>query len=316
MKSASSVYGDRLTAYVELKRALGYQFEEQGVHLQAFDDYALRCGFTQPLTQEQVVAFASDDAASSPHKRARRYRAVRGFCEYLATFDSDVPRLDPKAVPQPRRSVKHIITDEELTRLLHKARHISALFPVRGVTLHAMIGLAASTGLRIGEVVRLDRVDVDLDTGTLLIRQTKFHKDRYVPAHASTLEVLRSYAAVRDSAFPGCRDPAFFITQWQRRFSKNTLQQAFCKVARQAGLRRPTGRGMSFHSLRHRFAVKRLVAWYQAGNDVQAMLPVLATYMGHVHFRDTAYYLTATAELLQCAAERYQRALGNWGAGE
>ncbi len=89
-----------------------------------------------------------------------------------------------------------------------------------------------------------------------------------------------------------------------------TLQVAFCEVARRAGLRGPKGGGMSFHSLRHRFAVKRLIAWYEAGVNVQAMLPVLATYMGHVQYTDTAYYLTATAELLELAAERYYQFLG------
>ena len=120
---------------------------------------------------------------------------------------------------------------------------------------------------------------------------------------------MRSYAAVRDSVFANCRDDAFFVTMCKGRFARNTLQQEFCKVARGAGLRAPKGRGMSFHSLRHRFAVKRLIAWYEAGVDVQAMLPVLATYMGHVQYTDTAYYLTATAELLELAAERYHRSL-------
>lgn len=123
-------------------------------------------------------------------------------------------------------------------------------------------------------------------------------------AHPSTLETLRRYAALRDASFPDCRDAAFFVTLRQRRFARNTLQQAVCKIARRAGLRGPTG--ISFHSLRHRFAVKRLIAWYEAGVDVQAMLPMLATYMGHVCYSDTAYYLTATPELLGLAAKRCQ----------
>ena len=50
--------------------------------------------------------------------------------------------------------------------------------------------------------------------------------------------------------------------------------------------------------------MRRLVAWYRAGASVQALLPALATYMGHVHYSSTAYYLTATAEMLGVAAER------------
>ncbi len=309
MTSFSSVYADPLCAYVALKRALGFQFERQVAHLQAFDEYLLQPGRCAPLSQEMVMAFATHDPSTSMNLRARRYQVVRGFCEYLATLDPRTPPLDPKALPRPSgRPAHHIISDEELARLLREARHVSQKHPVCGITLHTIVGLAASTGLRIGEVVRLDRADVDLATGVLLIRQTKFKKDRYVPTHPSTLETMRSYAALRDSTFPDGRDAAFFVTMRQRRFVRNTLQQAVCKIARRAGLRGPRGAGISFHSLRHRFAVKRLIAWYEAGVDVQAMLPMLATYMGHVRYSDTAYYLTATPELLGLAAERCERA--------
>ena len=309
MTSFSSVYADPLCAYVALKRALGFQFERQVAHLHAFDEYLLQQGRCTPLSQEMVIAFATHDPSTSMDLRARHYQVVRGFCEYLATLDPRTPPLDPKALPRPSgRPVRHIISDEELARLLREARHVSKKHPVRGITLQTIVGLAASTGLRIGEVVRLDKADVDLATGVLLIRQTKFKKDRYVPTHPSTLETMRSYAALRDSAFPGCRDAAFFVTMRQRRFVRNTLQQAVCKIARRAGLRGPKGEGVSFHSLRHRFATKRLIAWYEAGVDVQAMLPMLATYMGHVRYSDTAYYLTATPELMGLAAERCQAA--------
>jgi len=308
MKSFNSIIAQRLAAYVKLQRALGFQFERQVSGLRAFDAYLVQRGNPQPLTQELVVDFATADPSSSVENRARRYNVVRRFCEYLTTFDSQAPALDPKAMPRtnPRHPCR-IITDEELSRLLQEARQISQWYPIRGVTLQAMIGLAASTGLRISEVVRLDRSDVDLKTGVLLIGCTKFKKDRYVPTHPTTLSVLQSYAAVRDSICSECHDSAFFVTTLKRRFCRNTLQQSFREVAQRAGLRGPTGNGLSFHSLRHRFAVKRLVAWYKAGVDVQAMLPALATYMGHVHYSSTAYYLTATAELLGLAAERYNR---------
>ena len=56
--------------------------------------------------------------------------------------------------------------------------------------------------------------------------------------------------------------------------------------------------------LRHRFAVTRLAAWHRERVDVQACLPLLATYLGHSRYSDTAYYVTGTAELLGMAADR------------
>jgi len=308
MKSFTSIIGERLVSYIDLQRALGFQFERQVSVLRAFDSYLEKRGNPQPLTQELVVDFASADPSGSPDKQARRYNVIRRFCEYLATDEPQTPSLDPKLFP--RTNSPHpirIITDEELSRLLCEARRISQRHQMRGVTLEAMIGLAASTGLRIGEVVRLDRSDVDLKTGILSIRCTKFYKDRYVPTHPSTLSVLQSYAAVRDATYPECGDPAFFVTTLKTRFCCITLRQSFQEAAKRAKLRGATGKGISFHSLRHRFAVKRLVSWYSAGVDVQAMLPALATYMGHVHYSYTAHYLTATPELLGLVAERYNR---------
>ncbi|MER9940279.1 hypothetical protein [Mesorhizobium sp. M0088] len=57
-------------------------------------------------------------------------------------------------------------------------------------------------------------------------------------------------------------------------------------------------------SPRHRFAVTRLGLWHQQRADVQALLPLLATYLGHASYSDTAYYLTGSADLLAIAAER------------
>ena len=302
MSCFQSVFRESLASYIELRRGLGYRFDSEVNLLRAFDRYVHARGSTE-LTQELALEFATNHSSTSKNYRFERYRVVRQFSEYLAIFDPQTHFLDPKALPLSKtRARPYIYTEEELARLLCEAQQISSKNPVRGVTLHTMVGLAASTGLRIGEVV-------DLEAGTLWVRQSKFGKDRYVPVHSTTLEVLRRYSTIRDATFYSCDHPAFFLNMRKRRFCRNTVQQAFCKVARRAGLRGPKGRGPTFHSLRHCFAVNRLVTWYKAGLDVQAMLPALATYMGHVYYTDTAYYLTATPELLELAAQRHQSAL-------
>ena len=306
MKRFKSIFAERLSAYVELRRGLGLKFEAQDAVLHRFDRYLFEREHDGLLTQELAIDFSTHKSNVSRTACARRYQVIRNFSEYLTTFEPRTPPMDPGALHYSKvRPPAHIFTDEELGRVLHEARHISATNPVRGVTLHAMVGLAAGTGLRISEVVRLDKADVDLDTGVLVIRKTKFNKERLVPVHPTALDVLRNYAAVRDATFPECTCPAFFINMWRRHFARHTLQLAFWDATRRAGLREDKGKGPSFHDLRHTFAVRRLVAWYKAGVDVQAMLPALATYMGHVHYSHTAYYVTATPELMALAADRY-----------
>ena len=313
MKSFQSVFAERLSAYIQLRRALGYRFGKAAYFLEAFDRCLFEKNHTGPLTQELALEFACANAKTSTNYCASRYQAVRHFSEYLATFDPRTPFLDPKALrPSRARTPRHIYTDEELQKILTEARSVSPKNPVCGLTLHTMIGLAASTGLRISEILRLDREDVDLKTGVLNVRCSKFNKSRLVPLHKTTVEVLHNYAVARDAAFPNCKAAAFFVSSRQKRCVRNTVQQLFAGVACRAGLRGPKGRGPTFHDLRHRFATKRLVLWYDAGVDVQAMLPALATYMGHACYTETAYYLTATPTLMALASERYQR----WLAGK
>jgi integrase len=304
-----SCFARHLADYIDLRRSLGFKLEAQAAVLRRFDAYVHRRRYRGSLTQALVLAFATDSSTASRTECWRRYQFVRHFAEYLAAFDPTTPRLDPKALRRvSERPPVHVYTDAELAGLLREARIISPTHPFRGLTLHAMIGLAAATGLRIGEVVRLDKDDVDLERGVLTIRCTKFKKDRLVPMHPTVVAILRGYLVARDAA---CRSgsSAFFISLRSQRFARHTVEGAFCVLAQRAGLRGPTGKGPSFHGLRHRFAVRRMVAWYRDGVDVQRMLPALATYLGHVRYSDTAYYLTATSELMALAAARYHRSL-------
>ena len=301
-----SVLGRYLGKYVRLRRALGYKLESQTRVLLSFDRYLHGKRHRGLLTQQLAVAFATKNTKVSKAECWRRYLFVRQFAEYLAAFDPRTPRFDPKALERSNvRPIIHVYTDRELALLLKETNHISGYTPLRGIALRAMIGLAASTGLRVSELSRLDQSDVDLKAGVLTIRQTKFKKDRLVPMHATTSAVLRNYAAARDQRAPG-RDPsAFFVNPQGRRFSRASIEYAMRILTRRIGLRGAKGRGPSFHDLRHRFVVQRIVEWYREGVDVQARLPALATYVGHASYASTAYYITATAELMAIAARRY-----------
>lgn len=300
---------EHIASYLRLQQeALGKSFADEAKVLRSFERYVASQDHLGPITQELAVAFATDDGKRSPERSWKRYNVVRHFAQHLAVFVPGTSALDPRALRrQQKRPTPFVLTDDELGRLLREA-----CCPLKtrlaAKTHHTVFGLAVSTGLRVGEVTGLDNDDVDLDTGLLKVRNTKFRKDRLVPIHATAVAALREYAEIRDAAFPEPATDAFFISTTRgRRYDEDSLTQAFTTAARKARLRRADGRTPTFHSLRHTFAVRRLVEWYRAGVDVQAMLPVLATYMGHVNYTSTAYYLTATPELLALAADRHAK---------
>jgi integrase len=300
---------EHIASYLRLQQqTLGKSFADEAKVLRSFERYVASHAHLGPVTQELAIAFATDDGKRSPERSWKRYNIVRHFAQYLAVFVPGTSALDPRALRRHyKRPPPFILTDEELARLFNEARN-PRKSQIAAATHYTVFGLAVSTGMRVGEVSSLDLDDVDLKAAQIKVRDTKFRKDRLVPVHATTVTALRDYVATRDAAFPTRTTDAFFVSTTRReRYYEDSLTLAFTAIAQQGGLRRPDGREPTFHSLRHTFAVRRLTEWYREGVDVQAMLPVLATYMGHVNYTSTAYYLTATPELLALAAERHVR---------
>jgi integrase len=131
------------------------------------------------------------------------------------------------------------------------------------------------------------------------------NKHRQVPVHPSTLDALAAYAQVRDRACPRPGSTTFFVSKVGTRLVHVNVDRSFAQLARRAGLPRPgTARSPRLHDLRHFFAVSTVTAWYRAGLDVNARLPLLSTYMGHADPANSYWYLSATPELLALAAER------------
>jgi len=304
MNTFASHLVDHINRYVELRRSLGSSFNTQAATLRAFGRFAKRRAGAGPLTQQLVLTFVLG-CQVTPNVRARRYAVLKNFADYFSVFDSRTEALDPQALPRSRAIPPvRLLEEGELARLLQAARKISSHHSMRGATLFTMIGLLASTGLRSGELTRLDRPDVDLKRGILRIRGTKFRKNRLVPIHTTTLKVLRTYVTARDRAYPRSTSPAFFLSLRGERWSQGGFGRAFRQACAKAQLDRGLPRALRPHDLRHRFATTRLVTWYQEGADVQARLPLLATYLGHTRYSDTAYYITGTPDLLGLAASR------------
>jgi integrase len=288
--------------YVALKRSLGYQFHKQAASLQTFLRHLRITGARGPLCEALALEFVIASNLTSNGK-AICYAVIRRFAEYHAAFDPRTGQFDRRALPYSRIAPPpRILGDEELRALMAASERVSKVQPMRGRTLATVIGLLASTGLRSGEATRLDRTDVNLTSGLLHIRKTKFCKDRLVPVHTTTLTALRSYARHRDRAFPSPKTSAFFISTRGTRLLQGGLYYGLEQACAFIGLNEHAAKALRLHDLRHRFAVTRLAEWHRQKLDVHSMLPLLATYLGHACYSHTAYYITGTPELLGLAA--------------
>ncbi len=170
-------------------------------------------------------------------------------------------------MPRPKK-------DEHLPQVLSK-EEVSRLFDqVDNIKHRAMLYMVYASGLRVGEVVRLQLADIDSGRMMIRIRQAKGRKDRYVMLSEKVLTVLRDYfRAYRPKTwlFPGQSGPDAPITE-------RTAQHVFEHARDKAGIRKKVG----IHVLRHSFATHLL----EAGTDLRYIQELL----GHASSRTTEIY--------------------------
>lgn len=208
------------------------------------------------------------------------------------------------------RTPPYLYSADEITALMAAARRMRP--PLRAAGFETLIGLMGATGLRPGEAYRLNRGDVDLAGGVLAIRDSKCHKDRMVPIHASVVRALSAYARRRDELCPSPSTQAFLVSVTGDRLKGPAVCKPFAGLVAEAGIvPSPSRRRPRLSDLRHSFAVATLVDWYGQGADVQRRLPVLSTYMGHLNPQHTYWYLEACPELMSVAARRLEAFLGD-----
>ena len=307
MKTLATALGD----YLQLRRSLGYKLRTPGQMLAQFVRFAKKqCALF--ITTKLALRWATLPTDCHPAHKAVRLRVVRQFARYLSAGD---PRTEipPPGLLQQRyqRSSPYLYPDEEVLKLIEAARQIPSPKGLRAETVATLFGLLAATGMRVSEAVGLDRMDVDLKQGLLVVRKTKGNKSRYVPIHPSTRAALAGYERLRNRIHPRPQSAGFFLSEGGARLSAGMARFWFLRLSRQIGLRGPTERrGPRLHDLRHRFATRTLLKWYRTHRDVEAHLPELTTYLGHTHVNDTYWYLSAIPELLQLATRRWERKKG------
>lgn len=294
---------DALADYLSIRRAMGYKLERAGKLLGQFVDY-LDDAEIATVTVEHALAWSMLPADASVNWWAHRLSVVRGFASYLSTVDpaTQVPPTD--LLPcQHKRAIPYLYSDDDLAALLAATDMLST--PLRTATYRTLLGLLSVTGMRIGEAIRLDRSDVDQRSGLLVVRSTKFGKDRQIPLHPTTMQELTGYLSRRDRFCPHPDTTAVFISTAGTRLRYCNVNWTFLKLVDRARL---TPRSAScrprIHDLRHTFAVNTVLDGYRAGADVHARLPLLSTYLGHVHPANTYWYLSAAPELLALAGQR------------
>ena len=313
----NSVLRSTITRYLELNFALGRRYKTTITALKSLDRFL--SGFpriSQDLTTEIFHSWCESQSELTPRVRRYRMLIIRKFCLYRRRTVPDCFVPDPLLFPVPGQTVTpYIFSEAEVARLMKAASSLQrrAYSPLRPEVVRLALVLLYTTGLRIGELLRLVVGDFDPREGTLLVRESKFHKSRLLPLPPDVIRELKHHLQVRRQH----NLPILLATLliWNRRqggkaYTAWGLQCSLWALLDACNIRTRSGRRPRVHDFRHSCAVNALIRWYRSGADVRTKLPFLAAYLGHVSIISTYRYLHFVEPLRALASSRFSDSYG------
>lgn len=309
--SFGSILGPTIADYVSLKQALGRRYDCERRILASLDAFLTR--ENADLDADTFTRWCQTQEHLTSGVRRCRMSVVHNLTLYRRRRQPSCFVPNPLFFPPLHQPVRpYIFTESEIASLIQQADALppSRNCPLRPQLFSLAITLLYTAGLRRGELLRMTIGEYDQCEGTLLVRESKFHKSRILPLSSDGIQRLDRYLHARQGRrFPMSPDSPLL---WNARgggraYSTFGLRNVIGRLLNAVGIRKPDGQRPRIHDFRHSFAVHALLRWYQAGEDVQAKLPLLAIYMGHVSIVSTQYYLKLTEPLVSAASERFAK---------
>jgi integrase/recombinase XerD len=309
-KSFTSVLGPSIARYLALKEALGREYRKERAILTHLDRFlAAQPSKHARLTTKTFAQWSTTLVHLMPGVRRNHMRIARNLCLYRRRSHSKCFVPDPELFPKPHAyQPPHCFTEQQIVQILQAADRLgfasNSPFYREGMRLAVVV--LYTSGLRRGELVRLRIEDYDSAQRTLHIRDTKFHKSRLVPLSNDAAREMTRYLRVRCRLPHGAEAP-LLCNCWGglRPYTGPGIAQALRRLFEQANVRTIRGTLPRVHDMRHSFALQALRRWYREGLDVQAKLPALAAYMGHISIVSTQHYLALVEPVHGAVGERF-----------
>ncbi len=310
--SSCACLDNAIVAYLAHQRALGRWYQNEERHLKTLSRFVAAHAACD-LTPELFSLWCNELERLHANTRRHRELIVYKFCRFRRRreprcFVPD-PLLFARAVPV---RLPFIFGPAEIARLLAAADHLvpNGNSPLLPAVMRLAIILLYTAGLRRGELLRLTLADIAANAGVLHIRESKFHKSRWVPLSADAHHELKRYLRQRLNGSWDARPGTPLLcncARGLRGYTGTGLRERLDTLFAIIGLVDAQGRRPRVHDFRHSFAIQALLRWYREGADLHSELPRLALYMGHVSIASTAYYLKLVPAVASLASERFER---------
>jgi len=293
--------------FIRYKRAQGLKYTAVPLSLRSFSRFLAAKGVDGTgIAKELIEEWCSFRINEHRQTQKRRIIETTQFLKYISEKGIDVYLPCKTRTSRTGGSfVPYIFSNKELHRFFEECDQIHARTPsVMPVLLPVLFRLLLGCGLRISEALALRFRDVDLDSGILTVRMSKFNKDRIIPLSVSMLAVLRDYSAVHHKIPKG--DTVLFFTHRDgREIKQDNIYMWFRKILWSAGISHgDRGDGPRVHDFRHTFSVYSLKSMADKGMDIYCALPLLSTYLGHASLSATSQYVRLTQDMFPEVIEK------------
>lgn len=303
----------QLAGFLDEKRALGYKYTNESWRLLQIDELSKKVNNDpNSLSQELVDAWWKRTPFEGDKTWYSRICIMKQLSNYFAARDMPcaLPNVALESFRIKSTFIPYIFTHNEVRRIFQAADAIvpPAYRPNRGKVVSLLFRMLYSCGLRVGEALNLTFQDVDMEQNVIIVKEGKGKVDRYVPMSEELSKRCRLYA---DDLVPAPSETDFFFSAPDGgKYSHTAVSQMWSEILRKANIPK-TDNGPRIHDLRHTFCVHCLKRWVDNGENVNSLLPVLSSYLGHVHLSSVNRYLRLTADVFPNITKTVEKYLGN-----
>jgi integrase len=255
--------------------------------IKSFINYLLKAYPEEPFQQYMFDKWCSKHDTETMNSQYVRVASINAFVRFMNQrgLSDVVPYEHIKWSTQPKRII--YLTKEEINNFflaINEQPCDSTIQRITAMTWSVLFRLYYSTGLRPIEARLLSTKDVNLETGTLSIVNTKGYNQHMVALHESVINLMRQY---NDLISKICPNREFFFVK----SDGNKLARSAINAAYQTFWHKYNDRSSVTYHFRHNYAIQNINSWISLGYDQSwNRLICLSKSMGHRKLKDTLYY--------------------------
>ena len=297
-------YNTIFDEFIQFKRFLGYNYKTDEIVINEIKAYLLENNITE-ITKEVTENYAKINPNISSNTLARNMGVFREFCHFLKYQKGiDCFQIPNKIYPQKHNHfIPYIFSYKEI-KLIYS--NLTKVFDYhysyyKQIAYPLIIKILYQTGMRIGEVLKLKQEDYNYELSVFKLIDTKNSEERYVAISDSLNEEINNF--ITKFFHNKSKDELLF------KINHKAVIKYFKKVLKLSNIK-ITDKGPRLHDLRHTYVVHNIDKAIKESKDINMILPILMTQIGHKSLNSIAYYFHISKDILGTVNSISEETLG------